>query len=220
MTRAFATRLKGGMRTVASVVVAAALVMPAFPLSQLAPAYADTADAAYADAADAAGQQATAADQQATAADAIDQQSPSAGSSPQVASEISTAHPGQIYAELALDGSTVDAYGNVTSGGDILSSTESMDLASLPKTDEEKQAILDSYLADGTITEEDLNDEFITESLTGGYMEADQDDRPRNARTSKKASKTPCAQTKSARQKPSAKQPRRQHRARPSPRKK
>ena len=169
MTRAFAARVKGGMRAVASVVVAAALVMPAFPLSQLAPAYADTADAACADAADAAGQQAT-------AADAIDQQSPSAGSSPQVASEISTAHPGQIYAELALDGSTVDAYGNVTAGSDVLPSTESMDLASLPKTDEEKQAILDGYLADGTITEEDLNDEFITESLTGGYMEADQDD--------------------------------------------
>ena len=34
------------MRVVASVIVAAALAMPAFPLSQLTPAYADTVDAA------------------------------------------------------------------------------------------------------------------------------------------------------------------------------
>ena len=155
--RAFTTRVKGGMRAVASVVVAAALVMPAFPLSQLAPAYADTVEVA---------------DQQAV----TDQQATTTGSSPQGASEISTAHPDQIYAELALDGSTIDAYDNVTAGSDALSSTESMDLASLPKTDEEKQAILDGYLADGTISEEDLNDEFIVESLTGEYMEADQAD--------------------------------------------
>lgn len=37
---------KGGGRVIASVIVAAALVMPAFPLSQLTPAYADTVDAA------------------------------------------------------------------------------------------------------------------------------------------------------------------------------
>ncbi len=56
---AFSTRAKGGMsavfshvknngggRVIASVIVAAALVMPAFSLSQLAPAYADTGDAA------------------------------------------------------------------------------------------------------------------------------------------------------------------------------
>ena len=57
MAMAFSTRVKGGMpvafshakgsmRTVVSVIVAAALVMPAFSLSQLAPAYADTGDAA------------------------------------------------------------------------------------------------------------------------------------------------------------------------------
>ena len=40
------SRTKGGMRTVVSVIVAAALVMPAFPLSRLTPAYADTVDAA------------------------------------------------------------------------------------------------------------------------------------------------------------------------------
>lgn len=39
------SRTKGGMRTVVSVIVAAALVVPAFSLSQLAPAYADTVDA-------------------------------------------------------------------------------------------------------------------------------------------------------------------------------
>ena len=56
---AFSTRVKSGMsavfshvksngggRVIASVVVAAALVMPAFPLSRLTPAYADTVDAA------------------------------------------------------------------------------------------------------------------------------------------------------------------------------
>lgn len=46
--------------------------------------------------------------------------------------------------------------------------------ASTAPTEEEKQAILDAYLADGTITEEDLNDPFIMESLTGAYLEETQ----------------------------------------------
>ncbi len=43
---AVCSRTKGGMRTVVSVIVTAALVVPAVSLSQLAPAYADTGDAA------------------------------------------------------------------------------------------------------------------------------------------------------------------------------
>ncbi len=48
--------------------------------------------------------------------------------------------------------------------------------ASVPKTEEEKQAILDSYLADGTITEKDLGNQFIVDSLTGAFLEGEQSD--------------------------------------------
>lgn len=148
---ALTTNAKGGMRAAVSIVIAAALVVPALPLSQIAPAYAETVDGV--------------------------SQPSSVETSPEgPSSEISASHPEQIYAQLALDGSTVDVYGNVTSGSDDLSLTEDMNLANLPKTDEEKQAILDGYLADGTITEEDLNDEFVVDSLTGAYMEGEQGD--------------------------------------------
>lgn len=50
---------------------------------------------------------------------------------------------------------------------------EDDDLPSLPVTDEERQAVLEGYLADGTLTEEDLSNDFIVESLTGSYLDND-----------------------------------------------
>ncbi len=45
------------------------------------------------------------------------------------------------------------------------------DQLTAPKTEAEKQAILDQYLADGTITEDDLANETLVEGLTGTYSE-------------------------------------------------
>ena len=39
-------------------------------------------------------------------------------------------------------------------------------------SDSEKQEILDGYLSDGIITEKDLDNKFITDSLTGAYLES------------------------------------------------
>lgn len=47
-------------------------------------------------------------------------------------------------------------------------------------SDAEKQSILDSYLANGTISEKDLDNEFITDSLTGAYLEKERKDIQEN----------------------------------------
>ncbi len=93
--RAFATMVKGGMRVVASVIVAAALVMPAFPLSQLTPAYADTVGAA---------------ERQTTSADTVDTADQQAVAS---SAEYTSSQLSQINVKVPINGVTVDADGQV-----------------------------------------------------------------------------------------------------------
>lgn len=59
----------------------------------------------------------------------------------------------------------------LTAGMDeAVASALEQDLADIPRTEEERQSVLDGYLADGTITRDDLDDDFIVDSLTGSYL--------------------------------------------------
>lgn len=133
-------------RAALSVLLAGALLMPTFPLSEVIPAYADPAPSGAADLSSSAssGQQAT--------------DRPSTGS-----------YTGRINMDVPLDGTLIVAQGQTQSPLSIQQAQPAVS----QKTEEEKRAILDSYLADGTITEDDLDNEFIVSSLTGSYLEQD-----------------------------------------------
>ncbi len=125
-------------RAALSVLLAGALFMPAFPLSEVMPAYADTASS--------------------DAAQAVD-----GASSSQDQSGVSSP-AGRLGMDVSLDGTVVVAQ-------DQVQSPAAVQPVATRKTEEEKQAILDGYLADGTITEADLDNEFIVSSLTESYLE-------------------------------------------------
>ena len=80
-------------------------------------------------------------------------------------------YTGRIDMDVPLDGTLIVAQGQTQSP----LSTQQTQQAVPQKTEEEKQAILDGYLADGTITEDDLDNEFIVSSLTGSYLEQNGD---------------------------------------------
>ncbi len=71
--------------------------------------------------------------------------------------------------DVPLDGTLIVAQGQTQSPLSIQQAQPAVS----QKTEGEKRAILDSYLADGTITEDDLDNEFIVSSLTGSYLEQD-----------------------------------------------
>lgn len=123
-------------RIAISIVLTGALLMPAFPLSEVVPAYADPVSS-----------------------------DPAAEASEQT---ISLSLDERINMDVPIDGTVVVAQGQVES--------PSEEERIIPrKTEAEKQAILDGYLADGTITEDDLDNEFIVSTLTESYLEQDGD---------------------------------------------
>lgn len=122
-----------------SILASLALLIPAVPFSEIVPAYADQGFGS--------------ADASVSGADGSD----------------SVVTPRIISVDMPLDGSIVDEQGNVTLNDGALDGELLSDPALAPKSEEEKQAILDGYLADGTITENDLDNEFIVDSLTGEY---------------------------------------------------
>ncbi len=148
------------LRMVLCVLLAVALLFPSAPLSQVIPAYADThplsVDAA------------------------LEEEPVEEGASAEESNNVPSSLPHQIVVDVPLDGSVVNAQGELVDpdiasilfGEDSETSDES--LASPPRSEEEKQAILDAYLAEGDITEEDLDNEFIVDSLTGAYLEGEQ----------------------------------------------
>lgn len=154
--------LRVGMRAVLCALLSIALLFPTVPLSQVIPAYADSHP---------------------LSVESMEEEG-SAQKSAQGEDEnkAPSSLPHQIVADVPLDGSAVNAQGELIEpdvaaalfGEDSEASDES--LASIPRTEEEKQDILDGYLADGTLTEDDLNDEFIVNSLTGAYLEDEQND--------------------------------------------
>lgn len=126
-----------------SVLLTGALLMPTFPLSEVMPAYADPAPA-----------------------DAAAEASSNAATGQMAVQPDTTTYAGRLNMDVPLDGTTIIAQGQVEGPiGDQQTVSR--------KTEEEKQAILDGYLADGTITEEDLENEFIVDSLTEAYLEED-----------------------------------------------
>ncbi len=123
-------------RIAISIMLTGALLMPAFPLSEVVPAYADPVSS-----------------------------DPAAEASEQT---ISLSLDERINMDVPIDGTVVVAQGQVES--------PSEEERIIPrKTEAEKQAILDGYLADGTITEDDLDNEFIVSTLTESYLEQDGD---------------------------------------------
>lgn len=126
-----------------SVLLTGALLMPTFPLSEVMPAYADP-----------------------TPVDAAAEASSNAATGQMAVQPDTTTYAGRLNMDVPLDGTTIIAQGQVEGPiGDQQTVSR--------KTEEEKQAILDGYLADGTITEEDLENEFIVDSLTEAYLEED-----------------------------------------------
>lgn len=72
---------------------------------------------------------------------------------------------------ILLPGARDAADGDLLAGmDDAIGSTLEQELADVPRTEEERRQVLDGYLADGTVTEDDLQDDFIVESLTGSYL--------------------------------------------------
>ncbi len=132
MNRATRSIVRKFNRAAVSVLAAAALALPAIPLSAIIPAYADQGEE---------GAQAA-----------------------QSTKALNGASSQRVSADLPLDGSSIDSAGNITSylgeDDDLLSNiiNANPDGSLAPKSEEEKQAILDGYLADGTIDEDDLND--------------------------------------------------------------
>lgn len=130
-------------RVAISVLLTGALLMPAFPLSEVLPAYADPVSSN-------------------AAVEASSNQD----------DRSSTSFPvDRINMDVPLDGTLIVAQGQTQSP----LVTQQTQQTAPQKTEEEKQAILDSYLADGTITEDDLDNEFIVSSLTGSYLEQNGD---------------------------------------------
>lgn len=72
---------------------------------------------------------------------------------------------GRIDLDVPLDGTVVDASGAQTP----VPTSEGQLVA--PATEEQAKAILERYLADGTLTDADLQNEFVVDSLTGSYLE-------------------------------------------------
>lgn len=123
-------------RIAISIMLTGALLMPAFPLSEVVPAYADPVSS-----------------------------DPAVEASEQT---ISLSLDERINMDVPIDGTVVVAQGQVES--------PSEEERIIPrKTEAEKQAILDGYLADGVITEDDLDNEFVVSTLTGSYLEQDGD---------------------------------------------
>lgn len=132
-------------RVAISVLLTGALLMPAFPLSEVLSAYADPVSSS------------------------VTVEAPS-----NQEDRSSTSFPvGRINMDVPLDGTLIVAQGQTQSP----LATQQTQQTAPQKTEEEKQAILDSYLADGTITEDDLDNEFIVSSLTGSYLEQNGDGR-------------------------------------------
>ncbi len=148
------------LRMALCVLLAVALLFPSAPLSQVIPAYADThplsVDAA------------------------LEEEPVEEGASAEESNNVPSSLPHQIVVDVPLDGSVVNAQGELVDPdiASILfgedSETSDEGLASPPRSEEERQAILDAYLAEGDITEEDLDNEFIVDSLTGAYLEGEQ----------------------------------------------
>lgn len=159
------TTLRACTRSIISVVVAGALIVPAVPFAQIAPAFADTIES--------------------LASHPLSAASDADGTNGGTGEDANSETAARISKDMPLDGSSVDAQGQIISSeltaelgigspvADDLGSVLNMDDGSIlaPKTDEEKQAIIDGYMADGVLSEDDLQNEDLIKTLTGEYLE-------------------------------------------------